>query len=698
MSLPIAGKVHDGLLGWWKLDGNAEDASGNGLHGTLSGSASFAQGKIGQALSMGSSSGQIVTPIPDDSIPDTFTATAWVRIKQWGLSQGVFGTRDGSTNTGFMLYRNSGDADGLLRTYLHYTNTSGTSTTTSHSYTGFPLNEWFHVAVVRGQGYYKTYFNGQLVGSTTLSNFQHWNKGSTTFRIGSGETGYASAQMDVDDVRLYDRELSEKEIKELARAKILHLKFDVHQDGVVPDASGFGHHGLISASSAPTWTPDAKIGSGAYEFVYDTRNNHIRINNLPNVTHNQTIAMWLYPFSNARRRNPWNRAYGGEGTITHETDGALTYYYGTHGEDGTPYQGVSSVQALPLNQWSHVAIVRDLTNGKIRWYINGVKTNEATADYPQAAASSAPVLIGTGYAGAYDGRIDDVRLYATALSDEDIKELYQQRASIDSLGNVFAHELVEAALTSGLDASGRMKSEFVSEVGVVEGLLAWYPFDGNVEDLSGNKLHAILNGPVAVPAFRGKLAYAFDGADDYVTIPNLQYPAAWADPFSIAVWIYVPSDATWSNGYLGNIVARGTYAGSHGLIRGTTDNQVRMWVRGSNTSLSAFGSIQRNTWHHIVGSWDGQTVRLYIDGALVNSSSATLEGTPTSADWDVGRARAYSGDSGNWYKGRITDLRIYRRALSPQEVSILYKATRPNPVLMQQTASGLYIAGQFIEV
>src|SRR5690606_35381048 len=108
----------------------------SGYHGTPTGSISYAKGKIGQCLSTGTSTGSVITSIADSDIPDTFTASAWVRIREWGRSQGVFGTR--SSPNGFMLYRNAQDSDGLLRTYLHYTNASDTATTTSHTYSSYP--------------------------------------------------------------------------------------------------------------------------------------------------------------------------------------------------------------------------------------------------------------------------------------------------------------------------------------------------------------------------------------------------------------------------------------------------------------------------------------------------------------------------------------------------------------------------------
>lgn len=64
-------------------------------------------------------------------------------------------------------------------------------------------------------------------------------------------------------------------------------------------------------------------------------------------------------------------------------------------------------------------------------------------------ATPGPISVGAGnYTGTYaqfwDGEIDDVRVYATALSDEDIQELYQTRASLDNSGVFYTHYINEA--------------------------------------------------------------------------------------------------------------------------------------------------------------------------------------------------------------------------------------------------------------
>src|SRR3989344_6061027 len=57
---------------------------------------------------------------------------------------------------------------------------------------------------------------------------------------------------------------------------------------------------------------------------------------------NQTIMMWVYPTDYGVRRNPWGKAYGGEGTMTHEMSGGLNYYWGVGGGNNGTYQSLSA--------------------------------------------------------------------------------------------------------------------------------------------------------------------------------------------------------------------------------------------------------------------------------------------------------------------------------------------------------------------
>jgi Ca2+-binding RTX toxin-like protein len=146
------------------------------------------------------------------------------------------------------------------------------------------------------------------------------------------------------------------------------------------------------------------------------------------ITGNQTIEFWINPSNFNSRQNPFAKSYAGEGSITLETNGTLNYYYGTDGAEtflSTAYQGANTGRSLTLFQWSHVAIVRDFTNQKLIWYINGEKVSETATTFTSATASASPIYIGRGYVNdfggpTFGGQLDEVRLWNTARSQSEV--------------------------------------------------------------------------------------------------------------------------------------------------------------------------------------------------------------------------------------------------------------------------------------
>jgi len=143
------------------------------------------------------------------------------------------------------------------------------------------------------------------------------------------------------------------------------------------------------------------------------------------LTGNMTLSFWIRPERFEARRNPIEKAYGGEFTITQETDGHLNFYHGTAGANAQPYQGFNTGRPLPLNEWTHVVLVRDSRERKLTWYFDGTAVNETASQFAEAAASNQPVRIGQGYAGPFAGLLDEVLILNTALNARQVRQLYR---------------------------------------------------------------------------------------------------------------------------------------------------------------------------------------------------------------------------------------------------------------------------------
>ncbi|MGH7255973.1 MAG: LamG domain-containing protein, partial [Nitrospirales bacterium] len=97
------------------------------------------------------------------------------------------------------------------------------------------------------------------------------------------------------------------------------------------------------------------------------------------------------------------------------------------------------------------------------------------------------------------------------------------------------------------------------------------------------------------------------------------------------------------------------------------DTYVGFIVGGSSNQIT--GHYDVGTWTHAVGTYDGTTERLYINGVLSNSFDAAVPGLPQEDASVIGYWPSAVSD---FFNGRVDDVRIYNRALTDDEIKRLY--------------------------
>jgi len=98
-----------------------------------------------------------------------------------------------------------------------------------------------------------------------------------------------------------------------------------------------------------------------------------------------------------------------------------------------------------------------------------------------------------------------------------------------------------------------------------------------------------------------------------------------------------------------------------------------------DTGVEGKTNVDDGRWHHIVGTYDGQAIALYVDGILDGSKSARGEIDTNAFPLWIGGNAARTGKRGRDWNGLIDDVRIYNRALRSDEVRELYDATKYAP-------------------
>ena len=170
--------------------------------------------------------------------------------------------------------------------------------------------------------------------------------------------------------------------------------------------------------------------------------------------------------------------------------------------------------------------------------------------------------------------------------------------------------------------------------------------------------------------------FDFDGLDDRVMIDDGirtavgEFVATSSNPFSISVWF----EPTTSDNSRNCIFSKANGFGSSGNVYleydGTNLSSV---IRGTETS--DFYTTLTSTWHEVAICWDGTTFKSYVNGSFVSNLSV---GTATSQDTDVriGNSGDGSGNGNEPFDGKISNVKVYTKALTATEVAQNFNALR----------------------
>lgn len=159
--------------------------------------------------------------------------------------------------------------------------------------------------------------------------------------------------------------------------------------------------------------------SGYYTFNGTSNYGTIINNSTLNFAPAQTLQIVMRHSYTSGRRNPWDQAYGGYGTWTHEQGENINQYFGNAGTNASPYVGYTSA-STPRNVWNVMCAVRSTT--QFKWYINGALSATQTNPYGTLATTAANITIGNGYAGYWQGDMAMVTAYTRALSDDEVAQ------------------------------------------------------------------------------------------------------------------------------------------------------------------------------------------------------------------------------------------------------------------------------------
>lgn len=644
-----------GLVGYWPMDEGsglaAGDASGNGNNGTLTGT-TWVNGKHGKALSFDGSTNKVI--ISNSSSLNISGSTITVSV--WFKASNLSGKKILLTKGSYGYHWNYGIGFDNYNLMFRHDNGDITSTAVSVS-----LNTWHNFTGVYSGGNNYYYFDGVLIDTKSD---QGWSEqlGDKQLTIGAAYTLNSGIYSEffsglIDDIRIYNRALSQTEISKLYSSGQVSRK-QVSNSGLVgywsmnegsgtkiSDSSGNGVGGTITGA---TWV-NGKRGKA---LSFDGISNKVSGGDVT-VGQFMTISAWIKKNTSTGQKSFFSNR-GGVGAVYFGLQQDRIFFYNN---SGGPSPVLSNFGALKIGEWQHVVGTSD--GSTTIFYVNGEEVFSA----PQTRFSSTGTFgigwdpgLGNEY---WDGEIDDVRVYSRTLSPVEVKNLYKQ---------------TEVKINSSQNDK------------ITDGLVGLWSFNG--QDISGSTAydrsgHGNDGTITGAQKTIGKVGQGLDfpvTGNRCVTKSN-PIGMNFTTEFTLSVWIKTTDTS-------GKIVGRWNgVQWNHMLTVGenSSDGKVRIVIDkdggpGSyDVRRASVAAINDDKWHHVVGVYNGSggVLDLYVDG--VASTDPLVGSVPTSIisssqPFDVGGSDA--GCTQRLFNGSIDEVRVYSRALDSNEIKQLYNLGR----------------------
>ncbi|MXV14515.1 LamG domain-containing protein [Hufsiella ginkgonis] len=210
-----------------------------------------------------------------------------------------------------------------------------------------------------------------------------------------------------------------------------------------------------------------------------------------------------------------------------------------------------------------------------------------------------------------------------------------------------------------------------------DGLVGWWPFDNNSNDLSGKTNHAVLRNGTAYAPDRNGLstgAVILDGVDDYVSFPSGSSSSLnITGDFTVCFWVKTIDNSAGLVSFGDNVSNAPLAAGYLSALNGGNvgNGKLGIGLRGSwNTHPPV---IADDKWHFIAYVLRDNRMGIYMDNFYGWEFPAIQPPLSWNGNRVVGcRNDLIMGDTWN-YKGAFDDLRVYNRALTSGEVLALAK-------------------------
>ncbi len=696
------------------------DAGTNGNTGEAVGT-SIVDGKFGKSRSFDGSGDYVNLP---ETASLTGISTA-ITLEAWVYSSGYSGgsvIASGNQNDYALAVYNTGQ----LRVDLY--GVDGASGGAFESQGVITTDAWHHIAVTYDGSIERIFIDGNEDTSRAATGVLGTSPQGEDIAIGSYRgSGPNYFNGLIDEVRISDiaRHRYEFNVPGIY-GLVAHYPFN----GNANDESGNGNDAV---PAFPVLATD-RFGNVDRAYSWNGVTDKMRVGDADafKFTTSMSIACWAFAIS-----SPPGRAYAQIAFRGDDRFGIDPYFLAVH-PDGILRFHVSSGSSdeeldapMEYGEWQHyVAILNDATN-EMKIYINGQEVAGKTTSVRPFAELDTSYSPGVGLGNTqsystvthhqpFDGKLDDFRFYNRALNQSEIDSLYhlggwpppQKRiiasagphgsiipgdtVYVDSTGDqVFTIEpdpgyIVDSVVVDGVNIDPVTEYTFTHVtidhtihaafrlLTLVDGLVAYYPFNGNVNDESGNGHHGINHGATTSTDRFGRTdsAFLFDG-NAYIDL-GTDSALNLTNGFILTAWMKDGGGAG-----IKNILARWD------ILEGVNERTYGVGLQHSNRPYAIvsrdgtdYGSVtveggsplNEDEWYFVAATYDLSTMKLYVDGDLVASHAQSGIMVSPNTRLGIGATIGRPGDdtSGGLFNGVIDDIRIYNYLITESLLDSLY--------------------------
>jgi hypothetical protein len=341
------------------------------------------------------------------------------------------------------------------------------------------------------------------------------------------------------------------------------------------------------------------------------------------------------------------------------------------------------------NNWHHIASTYD--GSSLKMFVDGSEVGTGTSTSgniiygPGAGAGAGKLLIGDFglFSLFFTGSLSNCSIYNSALSAAQVETLYNNGTPETSISSSPISWWKLNNLTTGIQDS--VGSNNGTNNGATEVNTLVSTLNGLSDGMTtANLVTSDLTRSIPYSSY----SMFFDGIDDVVQITR----NANLEPtnISISCWVNVTASGSHASGYFVSKIHTSGASVSYGIYKPATPTFV-INVGGVIKSSPAYGTdIQGQGWHHLVGTYDGANIRLYVNGAEVGS------GTAETGSIDYTTEDAYIGSfepSSLEIDGNISNAAIFTSALTQDQILTIYNGGVPNSISSLSPVSWWSLAG-----